>query len=574
MLSVRLERWLDQPRVALRLTVMAFLLCLPSLVIGRQADDYELGSQVRADALGAYRFAPLSVAQTRVQLHALRDDGRLPWWVNPDHHQAFYRPLASLTHWLDFRLWPRVPWCMHLENALLYALLIWLALATQHGVGLRGRALALAGFCYACNPLQSMSAGWLAGRNTVLQAVFGLLCLLLYDRARSTGSLRVALLAMLAFCAALLSGEGGIACLGFLFAHALTRDTSGIGRRVAALTPYLLISALWRSYYTSHGYGVVGSGFYRDLGGHPFELVPAMASVLPLYLASQLTLPFANLSLLFPHSLSFCIVVSVCLLALLSPLLWPLLRRDATARFHALGALFSALPLAAALPGDRLVFFVGFGTTGLLGQLLANRLDAPGRVGRWWLRQLWRWHALYAPVLFVVGLFSCMATLLGGGASALERAVPQAEEPVVVLLNSPSCLLPHFVNHMRAYAGRPNPHVIALYAGNADVSVTRQDPRSLELFVARGWLATPIERLLRDPRHAPFAVGQTLSLRDVQVSVRAVNADGAPTRVQFRFQHALDSARLRLLIWRDKAPVPWTPPAIGEVAMLQAVRPI
>jgi len=595
----RLRRWLELPRSRLYVACLSLLLSLPSLTIGLQADDYGIAARVHSDPFGAFRFDPPD--QNRTQ--AVEDERRLqlPWWTNPHQSQAFFRPLASFSHWVDFRLWPNTPWLMHLENILLYAGLIVLVGATYRQLmvepGQRVRtenadgvrrgsaddraakasnvAAGFSLFFYAFNGFQSMSVGWIAGRNTMLQAWFGLLCVLLHDRARRVRDLRNATFAGLCFVGALLSGEGGIACLGYLLAHALVRDSASVARRALALAPYMVIIIVWRLYYVSHGYGAIGLGFYRDLGSDPIGLLQALGAALVIQLAAQLTVPFAGLSLMFPHSLGICFGVALLFFVLLAPRLWPLIQADVIARFFALGALLSAFPLAATLPGDRLVFFTGFGVSGLLGRLLSNGLHAPTRAGRFVLGWLWRSHAIYVPLLFVPALFACSATLLlGGGAKALDDAVPRASRPAQVLINSPSTLLQSFQREMRTHAGAAQPSVMMLYAGNGEVRVSRPAERALELFVARGWLATPIERALRDPERYPFVRGQSLTWQAAHATILDLNARGAPTRVRFDFESSLDSGQLGWLSWGRAGLSVWKPPRIGELVVLAAVPPL
>jgi len=570
-----LLRWLSRPNIERRLAIAAFVLCLPSLAIGLQADDYDLHAATARGPLQAYAFDDRDPELARQHVLQRRDAGLLPWWTYEGHRQRFLRPLASLSLWLDFRLWPRAPFMLHLHHCVLYAALVWLAGLIYRRCGLSGGALGLATFFYAVNGAQSMTVGWISGRNTLLSALFGFACWLLHARSRADGAGGARLLAAAAACAcfalALLSSEGGLAALAYLGAHALLIERAPWRVRALALLPYLAIAGLWLAHYTSAGYGVVGSGFYHDLAGDPFGFAASLAAALPIYLASQLTLPYANMAGLFPGGLWVVAALSLALLVALSPLFAPALAREPRARFFALGAALAVVPLSSTLPQDRLVFFIGLGTCGLLGELVERCFDADGRGRRRTARTLWRLHGVLAPVLFVPMLFGCMGAFLGGGATALERALPRAEQPLVVLVNSPSWLLPHFQARMRAYAGQPASPVVMLYAGGGAVTVTRRDARSLELHVPRGWLATPIERGLRDVERFPMRAGEALRLRHVAIEVLDVDPAGAPTCVRFTFDRALDDSALTTFAWLGRAPAPWTPPPIGRSATLPRV---
>ena len=85
--------------------------CSPSLVGGLVLDDHVLQLLARADpgspACTATRSACSASRAAGPNNQALMDQGALlPWWSDPHHLNAFFRPLSSLTHVLDFKLWP------------------------------------------------------------------------------------------------------------------------------------------------------------------------------------------------------------------------------------------------------------------------------------------------------------------------------------------------------------------------------------------------------------------------------------------------------------------------------------
>ena len=50
----------------------------------------------------------------------LMDQGIIPWWSVADVRITFFRPLSTLTHWLDFQLWPESHEMMHVHSLLWY----------------------------------------------------------------------------------------------------------------------------------------------------------------------------------------------------------------------------------------------------------------------------------------------------------------------------------------------------------------------------------------------------------------------------------------------------------------------
>jgi len=96
-------------------------------------------------------------------------DYRIHLWVHEDpvvFH--FFRPLCSLSLWIEHRFWGTSAWGYHLMNVILHlgnAWMLW-RLAIRCGLG-RGTAL-LGAFAWALSIQTIPSAGWISGRTEVL----------------------------------------------------------------------------------------------------------------------------------------------------------------------------------------------------------------------------------------------------------------------------------------------------------------------------------------------------------------------------------------------------------------------
>jgi hypothetical protein len=569
MLYARVTGWLSTPHVERRVALIAFLCALPSLAIGLQADDYILREQVlEGGPFAGYLFTPRDAHASHVQLLEQRAAGHVPWWAEEYPHTRFFRPLSSLSLWLDFSLGAPA-WWMHLENCAVYAVLVWLAVAAYKQLGLSGAGLAWAAVFFGLDFGFATPVGWIAGRNTLLAACFGVACILLHDLARRSGRPGFLIAAYLSFALSLLSGELGMCTLGYLAAHALAADRAPRLRRVLALSPYAVLTGLYLAYYVSAGYGAHRIPGYRDVFGSPEAALLGLLESIPIWLATTATLPIAGLLLFAPDLRLPVVALSVVVLAIVVRLLARSWSEQPQARLFAAGAVLSLVPLASALPQDRLRFFVAFGVYGLLGPWVARDYGAPERYRRVVARTLWHWHGVLLPILFIPGLFAVRSAFAGGGASALDQSVPRAATPITVVLNSPSWIVPLFQASMRAYSGDPRPPVFALYAGSQSLAVARPDARSLELHAARGWFTTPFERI-RDVSRAPFRVGERIELAHLTVEVREVDLDGAPTRARFTFDRSLDDPGLTFRCWNGSEIASWAPPPVGSRLQLPA----
>jgi hypothetical protein len=122
----------------------------------------------------------------------------------------YYRPLVMLSFALDRTVFGASAAAFHATNVLLHLTVAWLvgALVAALGAG-RGVALASA-LVFVAHPVQTEAVSYVSGRTDVLCALFVLLALLAWRRAREPAD-RFALAATAAVVAALLSKEAAVA---------------------------------------------------------------------------------------------------------------------------------------------------------------------------------------------------------------------------------------------------------------------------------------------------------------------------------------------------------------------------
>jgi len=106
------------------ISMAAIAVSLPTLNVGFLNDDYMhrailVGPSRVTDRLAEKGLAPHgtgrlrhALSETFVAVHPegnlqpMRDYGALAWWTYDGFRVAFWRPVASLTQWLDYRLFP------------------------------------------------------------------------------------------------------------------------------------------------------------------------------------------------------------------------------------------------------------------------------------------------------------------------------------------------------------------------------------------------------------------------------------------------------------------------------------
>src|SRR4051812_3202324 len=110
-----LRQWLASPGATLRIVALCGLPPLPAITLGLAADDY----WHKLALTGGYPEIAVVKSQwwnlftffdgDPERMHRFMDTGVAPWWSDLHARASFFRPVSSLTHVLDYALWPNSP---------------------------------------------------------------------------------------------------------------------------------------------------------------------------------------------------------------------------------------------------------------------------------------------------------------------------------------------------------------------------------------------------------------------------------------------------------------------------------
>ncbi|MFI5308575.1 MAG: hypothetical protein ACHQ53_14545, partial [Polyangiales bacterium] len=505
--------------------------------------------------------------------HALMDAGALlPWWTDEHHLNAFFRPLSSLTHLLDFALFPERPWLMHLHSLCWFAALLLVVAHVYRHLG-ADRMLAMLGFAlFALDGAHGMTLSWIANRNALVSATLALPALSAHHRYVARGYAPGAWLGPLCFALGLCAGEIALAVLGYLIAYSVVLDRSSLGRRALRLAPYFALLALWRGAYSWLELGSAGSGAYHDPGREPLQYALALASHLPVLLSAQLALPLADIWFWGPPEVHLPIwLISLASLGALAAAGHVLLREDDEARFWGLGMVLSGCAVAASVPGARLLLVPGLGGAALLAKLIVKLLPSSTEPRRSWAAPLLLvivlLHAVISPVVLLV--YASSTRVLSGAIARAQRGIPRGPEirgRTVVVVNAPFDVLLSYVQVEREVERVPRPeHLYWLATASSELTLTTVDASSVRVRPARGFLLTAPERHYRgDP--AALSTGASVSLSQMRVRVLETTADGRPAAAEFAFSEPLASPRYLFLRYDHGELVPFELPPPGSSA--------
>ncbi|TKC90557.1 hypothetical protein [Polyangium fumosum] len=582
----RVKGWLADRRAPLLVALLAILLLLPTLGAGAMMDDhahrmayhptFTRPGGPRGD-WDLFRF----LEDDPVAFRSLQESGIWPWWAVAGSKLAFLRPLPSLWHALDYRVWPNAYWFMHAESILVFAATAFFAAHLYRRLFGATVAAGLAALIFAVDDTHAMVVAWIANRHAILSTLFAVLTLLAHDRARRDGWKPGVYLAPLALFGAMFSGESGLGALAYLFAYALFLDRAPLRARAAALVPHAGVALLWFAAYKLGKYGAAGGVFYIDPLTQTGEYLHAVATRLPVLLAGQMAAPPADVWMLWPQSETRTLV-SICLLVLLAlgGGIFAVLRRDRNAGFFTVGMTLSLLPTCAVWPGDRLLLFAGIGGSGLVASMLVASREHLGRAARVYVGAvagvLVLFHLVLAPLLLPLRAWSTGEMLHGYTERAItsmpkfDATAPQT----LVVVSSPDSIIANtaIAARINANEAMPSPLRVLSTVQRGTLKVGRVDARTLSVTLSDGHFMEPTATVFRDPEKAPLRVGDRVDVGSMVAEVVTLTPDGKlPAQIDFHFDRSLEDPSMVWVVWEKTRFVPFEVPKVGETRELPVV---
>lgn len=548
-----------------------------------------------------YDFTP-----PRVALNPLPHWHFAPWWVDPDFSVRFLRPVASASIALDYALCGPAAFGYHLTNLAVFGLYLWLTWRLYRALGLWPRA-ALWGFAFvAFSAANTLPAGWIANRNSLLAATFGVASLLAVCRYQRRRSWSTGLIALAAYLLALGSKESGIAtgvlalvALAILDRRQWSPDATDAppdeipapsslpaiasSRRRLFASPlswsFIAVTALYLAVYIVGGYGTRAANYplpWVDLAAYGQRLavwLPVAIGAVFFGIVPDVLVPQPQLARLIAAALVPCVVLAVVAYR----------RVVGSSRLALFGAAWVLLSILVEAGGDlslRLLMNASAGG-GLLFGLYFGALDGwrsayrNRRFGQVVLATLLVACAfVVAPVNHVLG--SLAFSSLGARdrelirTAAIDRSAPAPRS--VFLLNAPTSLVGmSFAPTWMVETGDRETYVYPLQLGHRALSWTRDDARTMTL-TSRGspFIDNRIERLFTYRRVR--RVGESWRIGPLTVVPLAVEPAGIRT-VRLTFDQPLDDATYQFLAYENGRLVRVPPPTIGQTVDFSAISP-
>jgi hypothetical protein len=606
-LSLQLISALQHRNLPIILAVSAILMTLPALWGGLLFDDLwhwaELAGSEQVDerlievGIEPEKSGRLSkvlsglfvVVSPEKNLQQLKQYGALPWWTYDGFKVSAWRPIASFTHWLDYRLLGGSEMIMHAHNILWFAAVVFFITMLYRLLITPRWAGGLAAVFFVLCESNYFPTLWISNRNLILSLFFGVLALLAHHRWRQYGSLAAGLATILCLAGSLLSAEAGAAVFAYIFAYALFFEQGSLRRRLLGLAPATITVVLWRILYNAGGYGAYGGDLYLDPAREPLRYVWAILQRGPLILVGQISSVPVDVFSYIPESKKYLYVLGALVFIVIALFFFtPLLRKDRLARFWLVGTCLSMLPICATIPMSRNLLFIEIGAFGLIAQFTTGVIIGAEWLPKGQVRQTVIWvfcvlllvahlpvaavRRVAAPVTSSMIVDEIYSTMRIDSTRGLEKQE-------LVVLNAPYPVAFQYLPFLNAYEGKAIPRAIrVLSPGYRSIEIIRLDERTISVRSITGNLLSYEEE---DPLHfvyfyryvgavrgtgQPLCAGEQIKLPRMLVNVVEVDKEGFPVEVSFKFAVSLSDPSLRWLCWdwEKDCYKPLKVPAIGQ----------
>lgn len=568
--------WLAHRHACALVFFVAVLLHLPALGVGLLADDYvqvaALEGPIRGSDLGPWNLFDFGTLDRDGEPWQL---GGLPWWTADEFRVRFLRPLPSLLRSLEHSLVGRAAWPGHLANALCMGLLVLLVARLHRALGFGGGAALLGALLFAADESSALPVGWLANRNSLGEALFGVGALLIALGGVGATSLRRHLVALLFALLATLCKESGIVFLGLVPLAVHWRARRTLPAPVAAATPPRLwtmalgpaLAVVYLALYVSGGYGA-NSGFYPEPWAHPFATLFQFAVRLPVAALSLSSPVPADLVFVEPWLLWVFAGVGAVVLGWVVRRLLRLADPATRRSVVPLVVLFlvTLAPQAAAPVADRLLLVPAIAFGGLLALALSS---VPWRSTRLWSAPaLLLCSALPLSAFGLVGRFDVLRQMAVEARRVAETLAPEDGTRHVWMLQGPNGLALLSLSATWPLVGGEGPlGVHNLQLGPRALVLQRLSETEFEVRSAdEPFLARPMESVFLS---ALATAGSVRHWRGALFEVTALgDNDGFPAALRVRFDAPPES--LGVALFRadqfGSHGLPW--PDVGQAVRL------
>ncbi|HRI65343.1 MAG TPA: glycosyltransferase family 39 protein [Polyangium sp.] len=527
---------------------------------------------------------------------AFKKFGLAPWWTSNEVRINFWRPLPSITHWLEYQAFGHSTIAAHLISIAFYALNVYLVYRLLARYLKSAWPLILGVAVYALDDAHALNIVWIANRNETIGGIFVVASLLAFLRYREEGQARFAWLSLLGYVGALLSKESGLVLPLFVVAHIVVFPEKPGQSLVSRVRPFLgwlvafgVVSVAFLYVYfvvLKHGANTV---YYLNPGKNPglwaanffrsaFFHAVILATGVPLHVLSSTPVrdyPAAAV-LLGAVTIGFWVLA------------WKWLKTDRPLRFFVLTMIAGQVIVTTSFPDPRNLLLPSIGFAYMVARVFEEAVkrfdetrDKRYRAVSWALIGL---HLILAPVLcqvciYVVGTFEgrfrSISTSL---AETIDYQHLPPEKLEVFFLNWHQRevtalyglylrrVLPTGISDYKPITHNPqlsyldklyqglggesiHYHSLAYTIEGVDVRVENEHEIVIRPKIV-SYFPTVFERLYTTSNE--WRVGQTFEPGPYRATIEKLNDEGEVLEVRFTFPEPLSSPRYYFMRWNGE----------------------
>lgn len=573
------------------------LFYVPSIRCGFFADDWlhRLALDQLPDIFREH-INLFGLIRSTEEVIAFKRFGLAPWWTDLDVRINFWRPIPSITHYLEYQAFGHSPIAAHLISIAFYALGVFLVYRLLARYLSHALPLVIGVAVYALDDAHALNIVWIANRNETIGGIFVVASLLAFIRYREGDGAKFALASLVAYICALLSKESGLVLPLFVLSHVLVfPEKQGqplLGRIrpfVGILVAFAIISVVFLYVYfvvLGHGANTV---YYLNPGKNPglwaanffrsaFYHAVILATGVPLHVLSST--PVRD----YPLAAVLLGAVTVGFWALA----WRWLRSDRPLRFFVLTMLAGQVIVTTSFPDPRNLLLPSIGFAYMVARVFEEAMkrfeatkDRRYRAVSWALVGL---HLILAPVLcqvciYVVGTFEGRFRVISTSLAEtidyqrlppekievfflnwhqremtalyglyLRRVLPTGISDYTPITHNPKL---SYIDKLYQGLGGERIHYHSLSYAIKDVDVQVENEREFTIRPKHGSFFPTIFELLYTTGK-PFFVGQTFEPGPYRATIEKMNAEGEVVEVRFTFPEPLSSPRYYFMRWNGE----------------------
>ena len=449
----------------------------------------------------------------------------LPWWVDPEFTWNFWRPIAEITHAIDYTYFGRQYWLMHLHSLLWFSLLLLLAARFYKLTLPTARMHWIAFACFALSASHAVTVAWLSNRHAVIASAFILSTLLLHHRFVSEHSRLSYLLALLMTSLAFLSSELGLSTGVWLFCYTLFLNKEKSLRHWLWLLPYFFIFCTWAYVYRDGNFGIRGySSFYIDPTEKPLDFLVNYLKNLPAIIASQTWIIPADIF----SAIKYPWITPLIGLLTIACLYFPIkaAKEKPLISFFITAFLLLAIPIATSPAQDRNLLQVSLAFSGILGIVLyqAYLSITKQKALKYLFYTLVMLHFLVAPLLSLPLSYTPKFFSAAGEKRAKSLDIKAGDQIIILKGNMMETiyLYPRLVE-----LGLPLPDKIWNIGGShSKLNVTRLNHKTLKIEAMTPFFSAS-DLMARDPIETPF-LHNTITLNGLTIIIQSASETQLP----------------------------------------------